>query len=88
MEKIIVNRAEQQRRLVIADRGRGTLSVGEGGAVRGVSAWQVRRFSLPIGSGVTESLDSNTFATRSSVEPGTFPVKGLTGMGSNDIPSR
>jgi len=43
LEKIIVNRAEQQRRLVIAARERGTLSVGEGGAVLGVSAWQARR---------------------------------------------
>jgi len=43
LEKIIVNRAEQQRRLVIADRERGTLSVGKGGAVLGASARQARR---------------------------------------------
>ena len=43
MENIIVNRAEQQRSLVIAEMDRGTLSVGEGGAVLGVSARQGRR---------------------------------------------
>jgi len=43
MEKIIVNRQEQQRSLVIAEVDRGTLSVGEGAAVLGVSARQGRR---------------------------------------------
>ena len=43
MENIIVNRAEEQRSLVIAEMDRGTLSVGEGAAVLGVSARQGRR---------------------------------------------
>jgi len=43
MENIIVNRAEQQRGLVVAEMDRGTLSVGEGAAVLGVSVRQARR---------------------------------------------
>ncbi len=38
-----MNREEQRRSLVIAEMDRGTLSVGEGGAVLGVSARQARR---------------------------------------------
>jgi transposase len=43
MENIIVNSAEQQRGLVVAEMDRGTLSVEEGAAVLGVSARHVRR---------------------------------------------
>lgn len=43
MEKIIVNKQEQQRSLVIAEVDRGALSVGEGATLLGRSERQVRR---------------------------------------------